>query len=327
MGPLSRATESTLLRELEAVDGLKLTPEAPLAPLNTFRIGGPAALLAEVSSQQALSRLLAVIAEAEVPSVLLGLGSNLLVADEGIRGVVVRLKGEFEEVSFDGTSVRAGGGVALSRLVRKTLARGLVGLEALAGFPSTVGGAVVMNAGCYGTEIKDSLVWTDVAERDGECHRLAVEELGAAYRTTVLQRRGSVVIGALFRLRRGDTAAAEKRMKELNRRRWASLPSGRPMVGSIFRNPPGEVAGRLIDRCGLKERRCGDAQISPEHANVIVNLGAARARDVLELMKLAYSRVLDRFGVRLEPEVVLTGGLREEWQGFVAGSDQEPSAR
>ena len=143
----------------------------------------------------------------------------------------------------------------------------------------------------------------------------------------MLQRRGSVVTRALFRLERGDSAEAERRMKELNRRRWSSLPSGRPMVGSIFRNPPGEVAGRLIDRCGLKGRRCGDAQISLEHANVIVNLGAARAADVLELMKLAHREVLGHFGIWLQPEVVLTSGLRDEWESFVAGAGQESSAR
>lgn len=302
-----------LLRELGDDPELELTRDAPLAPLNTFRIGGPAELLAEASSERALSRLLAAAHARGVPLMVLGLGSNVLIPDQGVEGVVVRMAGELKAVCYDGNRVTAGAAVPLPQLARRTVGQGLLGLEALAGFPSTVGGAVVMNAGCYGTEICDVLVSTRVLERDGSALDLGVGELGAGYRTTRLQGSGRVVAGASFELEPGDAVAALARVQQLNRKRWASLPSGQPNVGSIFRNPEGDAAGRLIDECGLKGLERGGAQISPKHANVIVNAGGASADDVLGLMLEARERVAARHGVELEPEVVLTGPLRRRW--------------
>jgi UDP-N-acetylmuramate dehydrogenase len=194
-----------------------------------------------------------------------------------------------------------------------------VGLEALTGFPSTVGGGVYMNAGCYGTEIKDLLVAATVVDRAGAVRRLSTAELRAGYRSTALQDTGTVVTRAVLRLRRGDPAQALARIEELNAKRRASLPSGHPNAGSIFKNPPGDYAGRLIEACGLKGKTAGGAQVSPHHANVIVNLGAARADDVLALMAEARREVARRFGVALEPEVVLLGSLRRRWHELTAG--------
>jgi len=170
-----------------------------------------------------------------------------------------------------------------------------------------------MNAGSYGAEICDVLESVRVVSRGGEARDLAVGELGAAYRTTRLQGSGEIVALARFRLAAGDAVAGLARIQELNRMRWSSLASGLPNAGSIFRNPPGEAAGRLIDACGLKGRRSGQAEISQRHANVIVNLGSATARDVLTLMLEARRAVQERFGIALEPEIVLAGGLRAEW--------------
>ncbi len=299
---------------LEAVPGLELEPGAPLAGLTTFRIGGAAELLVGAHDLEGLRELVRVLGAAGAPLQLLGLGSNVLIPDEGIAGVVVRLVGEFERLSFDGERVRSGAAVPLGRLAKRATERGLTGLEALSGFPSTVGGAVVMNAGCYGTEIVDVLETVTVLDREGEVSVLGVGELGAGYRTTVLQGSGEIVVEALFRLRRGDREAGLAKIRELNRRRWSSLPTGLPNAGSVFRNPPGAYAGKLIDECGLKGLQIGGARISRRHGNVIVNGGGATAEDVLALMRRAREEVAARFGVTLEPEVVLAGSLAKRWR-------------
>ena len=299
---------------LAPIDGLVLTPGADLSRLSTFRIGGPADLLVEAHDEVALRGLLATVARVGAPLQLLGLGSNMLLPDEGLRGVVVRLAGEFKRVSVDGTRVTAGAAVTLARVARDTATAGLSGLEPLAGFPSTLGGAVFMNAGCYGTEIVDLLVEVRVCDLAGELRVIGPRDLGAGYRSTILQRTGEMVLGAVFQLAPGDPEASLALIEELNARRWSSLPSGNPNVGSIFRNPPGDHAGRLIDECGLKGRSSGAARISPKHGNVIVNEGGARAGEVLDLMVAARRAVEERFGVCLEPEVVLAGGLRAEWE-------------
>ncbi|HEX2464950.1 MAG TPA: UDP-N-acetylmuramate dehydrogenase [Thermoanaerobaculia bacterium] len=335
---------------LESIPGLEVVYGAPLAPLTTLRIGGPAEVLATAHTQRALVALLRLTSSEGVPLHLLGLGSNVLYPDQGLDGVVARLGGVFSRTRILGDlrsgspappedhlnetpghantpailRVRAGGAVPLPRLARSTASRGLLGLEAFSGFPSSVGGAVVMNAGCYGVEIKDVLVWATALHRDGRRQRYRVGDLEASYRKTALQGAGVVVATATFQLRRGDAGTALARIEELNRKRWASLPSGLPNAGSIFRNPAGDHAGRLIEAAGLKGRSSGGAQISPKHANVIVNLGDARADDVLALMTLARATVRDAFAVELEPEIVLEGSLRERWSSERAGERAGP---
>jgi UDP-N-acetylmuramate dehydrogenase len=299
---------------LARIDGLEVEPSAPLAPLTTLRIGGPAELLVTATTQRSLVALLRLVAAEGVPLHLLGLGSNVLYPDRGIRGVVARLGGVFARTRFLGDRLRAGGAVPLPRLARATAARGLTGLEAFSGFPSSVGGGVVMNAGCYGVEIKDVLLTVTAIHRDGSRQRYRPAELEASYRRTKLQGTGVVVASATFQLQRGSAPAALARIDELNRKRWASLPSGLPNAGSIFRNPPGDFAGRLIEAAGLKGARRGAAEISQKHANVIVNLGGARADEVLALMLDARAAVRRAFGVELEPELVLEGDLRERWR-------------
>ena len=317
-GGLGAARNSIV--DLSEVPGLVCTPKAHLAPLNTFRIGGKAEFLVEVESEEALQTVLGWADRSRVPFFLLGLGSNVLVPDEGLPGVVAKLSGVFDRVEVDGTTVRAGGAVQLSKLARSTVRNGLLGLEALAGFPSTVGGAVRMNAGSYGTEICDLLRSVRAVDRRGRVVDLAVEDLEAGYRTTVLQKSGHIVVDALFELERGDGDAASARIAELSRKRWESLPAGDPNAGSIFRNPGARPAGRLIDECGLKGSRAGGAQISPKHGNVIVNTGNALAVDVLELMVRAHEAVAERFAISLEPEVVLAGALSRRWLEMTAAA-------
>jgi UDP-N-acetylmuramate dehydrogenase len=292
---------------------VEATHQAPLANHTTLRIGGPAEWLVRVRTEEALARVRADVRGAAAPFRVLGLGSNVLFPDEGVKGVVALLEGEFLTWIVSGTRVEAGAGLPLARLVRASLDHGLVGLEALAGFPSTIGGAVVMNAGCYGVEIRDVLQWVSVLEPDGERRVLLPEDLGAGYRTTRLLGSDITVLRASFQLRQGDVAQARARMKDFNQRRRGSMPSGRPNAGSVFKNPPGESAGRLLDACGLKGERIGDAVVSHEHANVIVNHGRATASDVLDLMEIMHRRVAVEFGIRLEPELILVGDLRSRW--------------
>lgn len=313
------APDAPWWRPLESLEGLVLEPEAPLAARTTLRIGGPAQLLARVSTAEALAELLRVARAAEVHVEIIGLGSNLLVPDEGLPGVVCRLEGDFQRHEIDGTLLVAGAGVALPKLARATASAGLLGLEALSGFPSTVGGAVIMNAGCYGTEIRDVLIDLEGIDRAGRRVTLTVEEIEPSYRRTRLPEMGVIVTSARFALREGDAEAAMARIDELNRKRWDALPSGRPTAGSVFKNPEGDYAGRLIEECGLKGHRIGGAAISVEHANVITNEGGARAQDVLDLMSLAHRKVREEFGVELSPELVLTGSLRRLWRERTGG--------
>ena len=220
--------------------------------------------------------------------------------------------GELKRVRVRGDLVSAGGALALPQLARRMTSQGLLGLEALSGFPSTVGGGVCMNAGCYGTEIKDVLVSASLVERDGSARRVQVADLRAGYRSTILQQSGAVVTRAVFRLHRGDGPAALARIDELNKKRWAALPSGQPNAGSIFKNPEGDFAGRLIE-ARAQGRDRGRCAISPKHANVIVNTGGAKATDVLALMLRAREEVVARFG-RAAAEIVLAGPLREAWR-------------
>lgn len=309
-----------LQKRLELEAGLGLFRKEALAPRTTLRIGGAAELFAEVMSESALARLLTQAAELRVPCRLLGLGSNVLLPDEGLRGVVVVLEGDFLETSFEGTSVSAGAGLPLARVARLAVERGLSGLEALAGFPSTVGGAVIMNAGCYGVEIKDVLESTTILRPNGDRYELQVEDLSPGYRTTNLQGSDAVVTQATFRLQTDESDAALDRLNELNRRRRERMPSGKPNAGSIFRNPPGDYAGRLIESCGLKGRQEGGAEISSVHANVIVNNGEATAADVLELMRVMYRAVEAEFRLLLEPELILVGPLGDRWRQIVKNS-------
>lgn len=311
---MSEPHSQTLQAQLESVPGLVLKPGEPLARHTTFKIGGPAELFVEVRGEEALAVLLARVAEHGVPFFLLGLGSNVLVPDEGLPGVVAHLGGELKSWRIEGEEVESGAALPLPLLARETAKAGLTGLEPLCGFPSSVGGAVWMNAGCYGTEIKDVLVRAWLIERDGTRRSIGVEELAAGYRSTALQRTSAIVTRARFRLRRAEAAACLAKIEELNARRWASLPTGVGNAGSIFKNPPGDFAGRLIEACGLKGLELGGAAISSKHANVIINRGGARATDVLGLMQRAHEAVAERFAVRLQPEVVLLGELASAWK-------------
>ena len=300
--------------ELEKLPGIEISRGELLAAHTTLKIGGPAELFVRVQTESGLARLLGFVRETETDFQILGLGSNVLLPDSGLPGVVALLEGEFLQTTFRDHGVEAGAGLPLSRLARVTVERGLAGMEALAGFPSTVGGAVVMNAGCYGVEIKDILESTVVLMADGARKVLLCEELEPGYRSTNLQGTATVVSRATFHLRPEDPQVARERLTRLNRQRRRSMPSGRPNAGSVFKNPAGDYAGRLVEACGLKGEQRGGAEVSRQHANVIVNNGGASSEDVLALMLLMHEEVEKRFGVSLDPELILGGALAQSWR-------------
>ncbi len=279
--------------------------DAPLAPRTTIRVGGPADLLVRPADPDALAELLRAARELGVPLAILGGGANTLVADAGVRGIVVRLPPDLVPEETAGTRLVLGAGQPTSRLWIRGHALGMVGMEFVAGIPGTLGGAVAMNAGTRIGEMKDLVARVELATADGVGF-VDARDLGFAYRTCRLPP-GAAVTRVEFALRPGDVAESERIMHEDRARRRRTQPLDKPTFGSTFVNPPGDWAGRLIEEVGLKGHRVGNATWSPVHANFVSNLGGATARDVLALVNLARSRVKERFGIALETEVKLVG--------------------
>jgi UDP-N-acetylmuramate dehydrogenase len=279
---------------------------APLSALTTWRIGGPATYLCRVKTEAGLSRVLATASADGLPLALLGMGSNILVADEGFPGYVVRLEGDFLRITIDGERVRAGGGAALGGVCAAAARAGLSGIEAISGIPSSIGGAVRINAGAYGGEIFDVLETVRLVSRSGERRAVDASQIRHGYRNTELVESRDIVSEAVLKLSRAPREQIEAKTRSVAEKRRGALPS-EPNAGSVFKNPKDDYAGRLIEACGLKGRVCGGALISPRHANVIVNTGGARARDVLELMRAMRDTVAEKFSVTLVPEVELLG--------------------
>ena len=298
-----------LIVELAAL-GL-LREEEPLARHTTFGIGGPADAYFVAGSAEALARAAALCHRYQAPFFVLGSGSNILVGDQGIRGVTIENRAteiEGPEPDDDAALLRAASGASLAALARSLARQGWAGLEWASGIPGTVGGAVVYNAGAYGGCLADVALSVRVANGEG-AHEVPADDLGLTYRGSAFTRgllQGKIVLSAAFRLVRGDAARLAERVSELDRRRLAAQPRGRN-AGSIFKNTPEHPAWRLIDQVGLRGHRLGDAMISSKHANFFVNAGRARAADVKALIDLARERVMARFGVEMELEVGLVG--------------------
>ncbi len=289
-----------------APDDGAVEPGAPLAPLTTWRIGGPARYLCRVRTEGALARVLGAAAQQRLPVAILGMGSNVLVADDGFAGCVLRLEGAFLEVQIEGDRVRCGGGAPLGGVCAAAARAHLSGIEAISGIPSSIGGAVRINAGAYGGEIFDVLETVRLVARDGGVREVSADAIPHGYRWTRLVESREIVAAAVLHLRPAPREEIEAKTRSVAERRRGALPS-EPNAGSVFRNPEGDFAGRLIEACGLKGERRGGALVSPRHANVIVNTGGARAGDVLALMRRMRDAVRDRFGVTLMPEVELLG--------------------
>lgn len=292
---------------------LSLSPEEgsisegePLAAHTTWRIGGPARFFCRVRTEAGLARLAAEATRNGLPLAILGMGSNILVADAGFPGYVVRLEGDFLTIEIEGERVLAGGGAALGGACAAAARAELSGLEAISGIPSSIGGAVRINAGAYGGEIFDVLESVRLVSRAGQRRTAAAAEIPHGYRWSKLIETREIVCQAILKLARAPREEIQAKTRAVADKRRGALPS-EPNAGSVFRNPEGDYAGRLIEACGLKGERSGGALISPRHANVIVNTGGARAEDVLVLMRKMRDAVAAKFGVTLLPEVEMLG--------------------
>jgi len=291
--------------ELTALVRGEASPGAPLAPRTSVRIGGPADLLVRPADAGELVSLLSACRRLGVPWLALGGGANLLVADRGVRGLVVRLPQAFGAEAAEEDRLILSAGAPSSHLVAAAQAAALTGAEFAAGIPGTLGGLAAMNAGTRSGEMKDLLVRVELATPDG-LGWVAAEALGLGYRQSRIAELG-ICTRIEVRLRRGDLAAAREAMRADLAKRRATQPLTEPTFGSTFRNPPGDHAGRLIEAVRLKGHAIGGAMWSTLHANWVVNRGGARAADVLGLVNLARSRVKEAFGLVLEPEVRLAG--------------------
>ena len=277
----------------------------PLAAHCTFKIGGPAQLFVMPENEQQLCSAVALCKEQAVRYYLLGNGSNILFADEGFSGVVIDVSALDAEIAVEDTVLTAGAGVRLAALCKAALKHGLSGLEFAYGIPGTVGGAVYMNAGAYGGEMKDVVEEVTLLLPEG-VQRFSGAEMAFGYRHSFLSEHPeAVAIRARFRLTPGDESAIRERMRELMGKRRASQPLEYPSAGSTFKRPEGYFAGTLIDQCGLKGLTVGGAQVSEKHAGFVINRGGATAADILALIQEVQRRVLAEKGVMLQPEVKL----------------------
>jgi UDP-N-acetylmuramate dehydrogenase len=277
-----------------------------MSEITSFRIGGPADLCLFPQDQQDLQIVMALLRDRGLPFHLLGNGTNLLVADKGIREPLINLSHGFTEISKQEHRVLAGAGVGLPQLLAFCATHALAGLEALAGIPGTVGGGIRMNAGSWGREIGERISSLLVMDYAGEARQVRREQVSFGYRGTGLPFDGVILQGE-FALRKGTKDGIQKQMAEFLRKKKETQPLAQPSAGSIFKNPPDMPAGRLIEELGLKGTRRGDAMISPLHANFIVTMGAAQARDVLALIELVRQRVYQEKKIKLELEVLIIG--------------------
>jgi len=295
-----------LAAELRSLSAGILLENEPMSRHTTYRVGGPADLFFMPENREALLKALEAARQSGIPAMVIGNGSNLIVGDGGIRGLVIALGEAFSEIRLEGTLLRAQAGAMLSRVAAAAQEAGLAGLEFASGIPGTLGGGCAMNAGAYGGELKDVLLWADVL-LNGEVRRLSRDEMAMGYRTTLPLRAGGVVLEACFDLQPGDTEAILARMKELNARRREKQPLNLPSAGSVFKRPEGHFAGGLIEQCGLKGYTIGGAQVSTKHAGFIVNVGGATAKDITDLIAHIQETVLAQTGVHLETEQRIIG--------------------
>ena len=280
--------------------------DEPMSRHTTFRTGGPAEYLVS-PDMDGLPGVISFCREQGIPLTVIGNGSNLLVGDKGISGVVVEIGRSMGEIRLEGNKITAQAGALLSAVSARAAAEGLTGLEFASGIPGSVGGAVIMNAGAYGGEMKDTLVAATVLTKEGEIVRLPAEELDLSYRHSNLPEKESIVLEAEFVLTEGDVDQIAATLAELKQQRTSKQPLEYPSAGSTFKRPEGHFAGKLIEDAGLKGYTIGGAQVSEKHCGFVINKGGATSEDVLNLIRHIQDVVQEQFGVALETEVRLIG--------------------
>lgn len=293
------------LLELLGEEGFRT--EESMAKHTTFRTGGPADLFLMPKDRKELKESIALLRQHDVPYWVIGNGSNLLVGDGGIRGAVIQLYQRMQNISVEGTEMTLDCGALLSAAAAQAADASLEGLAFASGIPGTFGGAVVMNAGAYGGEMKDVLVSVDVLTAELEEKTIPAAALELAYRHSIVPEAGYIVLGGRLRLARGNEQEIRARMAELAQQRREKQPLQYPSAGSTFKRPEGYFAGKLISDAGLKGKTIGGAQVSEKHAGFIVNIGGATTKDILDLIAFCQQNVKEQFGVTLETEVKVIG--------------------
>ena len=281
--------------------------DEPMSRHTTFRVGGPADFFVTPKAKEEVRDVIRICKEAGMPYYIIGNGSNLLVSDAGYRGVIVQICKEMNEVKVEGDLVKAQAGALLSGIAAKALGAELSGFEFASGIPGTIGGACVMNAGAYGGEMKDVLESVTALTGEGKIIELGRNELELGYRTSVIAKKGYIVLGAVLKLERGDGEKIKTYMDELKEKRVTKQPLEYPSAGSTFKRPEGYFAGKLIEDAGLRGFQVGGAQVSEKHCGFVINRDNATAADIMELMRQVQIRVKENSGVDLEPEVKRLG--------------------
>ena len=284
-----------------------VSENVPLGPYTTYKAGGPARFMTEVKDVAALMGLVEAGVATDLPILVLGRGSNLVVADAGFRGLVIRLGSEFARVEVEGARVRAGGAAPLAHVARSSVDGGLAGLEFFVGVPGSVGGAVRQNAGCFGTETRDRLITASIIDvTDGLSREAGPDDLEMSYRHSNVGST-QIVVDALFQATPGDGHSGRAELRRITRWRRDNQPGGTFNAGSVFKNPPGATAGEIIDSLGLKGLAVGDVSVSPKHANFFVAGPGATSDDIRRLVHEVKDRVLEETGTMLEPEIQFVG--------------------
>lgn len=299
-------TES-FVQEVLAIQPENVERSVPMSRYTTFQIGGPADLFVEPAGEEAFSRLVKLCRSKNVPFLLIGAGSNLLVSDAGIDGVVFRLSGAFDYAKVSGTELAAGAATSLAKLAKTAQRAALSGLEFASGIPGSLGGAVFMNAGAYGGEMKDVVIQTRFLDENGNMQTVSDSEHDFSYRHSVFSAGGKFILSAKMSLSPKNPDEILTSMRDLNARRKEKQPLEKPSAGSTFKRPEGFFAAKLIEDAGLKGAGVGGAGVSEKHAGFIVNNGGATCEDVVRLIAKVQETVFSNFGVMLEPEVKVIG--------------------
>ena len=278
----------------------------PMKKHTTFRVGGPADVLIQPDTEE-LKKVIRLCAQQGEPCCVIGNGSNLLIGDKGIRGLVIEMLSVKDAIEINGDTIRAGAGMLLSKTAMEAAKAGLSGMEFAAGIPGTIGGAVVMNAGAYGGEMKDILVSVTVLDEEGELRRIQAEDLNLGYRRSNIIENHYIVVEAVLKLKQGETSEILAQMDTLKQQRREKQPLEYPSAGSTFKRPEGYFAGKLIMDAGLRGYQVGGAMVSEKHCGFVINAGDATAADIRRLMQDVSDTVQEKFGVTLEPEVKMLG--------------------
>lgn len=294
----------SIIHDYAINNGCKAVFDEPMSKHTSFKIGGNAALFVIPESVEALKKLLNKCKSENVRTFILGNGSNMLVSDEGIDAVVISMCNENDRIEYLGDGkIKASAGVSLMKVCRFVLEKSLSGLEFAYGIPGSVGGAVFMNAGAYGGEIKDVIIESECINSEGEIVTHKIDDMKLSYRSSVYSKSCMVITSAVFQLKEKDQALIKADMEDFMQRRRSKQPVEYPSAGSVFKRPVGNFAGTLIEQCALKGKTIGGAQVSTKHAGFIINIGGATASDVVSLVKFIQDTVKNETGVELEPEI------------------------